>query len=92
MWWVVVVEVLEAVEDGVEGLDVGGQLVDAVELFRSFYTDRGSHYFLTPKAGGKVGRNQPTQVGRALAQLGIEHIAAYSPEARGRSERMFRTL
>ena len=61
-------------------------------LFCSLYTDRGSHYFYTPKAGEKVSRIQPTQVGRALAQLGIEHIAAYSPEARGRSERAFRTL
>lgn len=61
-------------------------------LFCSFYTDRGSHYFFTPKAGGKVDATVRTQVGRALAQLGIEHIAAYSPEARGRSERMFRTL
>src|SRR5580658_38814 len=58
----------------------------------SLYTDRGSHYFLTPKAGGPVDRRQPTQVGRALAQLGVEHIAAYSPQARGRSERAFRTL
>jgi transposase len=58
----------------------------------SLYTDRGSHYFLTPKAGGPVDREQPTQVGRALAQLGVEHIAAYSPQARGRSERAFRTL
>jgi len=58
----------------------------------SLYTDRGSHYFHTPEAGGKVDRDTPTQVGRALAQLSIEHIAAYSPEARGRSERMFRTL
>jgi len=58
----------------------------------SLYTDRGSHYFLTPKAGGPVDRKQPTQVGRALAQLGVEHIAAYSPQARGRSERAFRTL
>jgi transposase len=61
-------------------------------LFCSFYTDRGSHYFVTPAAGGKVDKDNPTQVGRALAQLGIEHIAAYSPEARGRSERMFATL
>jgi hypothetical protein len=58
----------------------------------SLYTDRGSHYFHTPEAGGKVDRGQPTQVGRALTQLSVEHIAAYSPEARGRSERMFRTL
>jgi hypothetical protein len=61
-------------------------------LFCGLYTDRGSHYFHTPKAGGKVDREHPTQVGRALAELGIEHIAAYSPQARGRSERLFRTL
>jgi transposase len=61
-------------------------------LFCEFYTDRGSHYFYTPVAGDKVSKTQLTQVGRALAQLGIKHIAAYSPEARGRSERMFRTL
>ena len=61
-------------------------------LFCSLYTDRGSHYFRTPEAGGRVSRTALTQVGRALAQLGIEHIAAYSPEARGRSERAFRTL
>jgi hypothetical protein len=42
----------------------------------SLYTDRGSHYFHTAEAGGKVGRSQPTQVGRALAHLGVEHIAA----------------
>jgi hypothetical protein len=58
----------------------------------SLYTDRGSHYFFTPKAGEAVDKARPTQVGRALARLGIEHIAAYSPEARGRSERMFGTL
>jgi transposase len=58
----------------------------------ALYTDRGSHYFQTPEAGGKVDKTTPTQVGRALAQLGVEHIAAYSPEARGRSERMFGTL
>lgn len=61
-------------------------------LFCELYTDRGSHYFHTPEAGGRVDRNRPTQVGRALAQLGIVHIPAYSPEARGRSERAFRTL
>jgi transposase len=58
----------------------------------SLYTDRGSHYFFTPKAGGPVDKTRPTQVGRALKQLGIEHIPAYSPEARGRSERLFGTL
>lgn len=61
-------------------------------LFCSFYTDRGSHYFYTPEVGGKVDKHRLTQVGRALKQLGITHIAAYSPEARGRSERMFGTL
>jgi transposase len=61
-------------------------------LFCSLYTDRGSHYFFTPEAAGKVAARPQTQVGRALAQLGIEHIAAYSPQARGRCERVFRTL
>ena len=50
------------------------------------------HYFHTPKAGGEIDRGHPTQVGRALEQLGVEHIAAYSPQARGRSERAFQTL
>jgi transposase InsO family protein len=61
-------------------------------LFSSFYTDRGSHYFTTPKAGAKVDKTQPTQVGRALKQLNIEHIASYSPQARGRIERLWDTL
>jgi len=58
----------------------------------SLYTDRGSHYFHTAEAGGKVDRSCLTQVGRALDHLDVEHIAAYSPQARGRSERMFETL
>ena len=61
-------------------------------LFCSLYTDRGSHYFFTPEAGGRVSRTVLTQFGRALKQLGIEHIAACSPQARGRSERVFSTL
>ena len=61
-------------------------------LFGSLYTDRGSHYWNTPDSGGKVDKKNLTQVGRALGQLGIMHIPAYSPEARGRSERMFGTL
>lgn len=60
-------------------------------LFCSFYSDRGSHYWHTPEAGGKVDKNNPTQFGRALTHLGITMIAAYSPEARGRSERAFST-
>src|SRR5258707_7773622 len=58
----------------------------------SLYTDRGSHYFHTATAGSAVDRAALTQVGRALAHLGVEHIAAYSPQARGRSERLFQTL
>ena len=70
---------------GVRGIRAKG-------LFCSLYADRASHYWNTPEAGGKVDKDTPTQVGRALAQLGIELIPAYSPEARGRSERMFGTL
>jgi hypothetical protein len=60
-------------------------------LFSSLYTDRGSHYWYTPEAGGKVSKTQLTQFGRAMSQLGILMIPAYSPEARGRSERAFQT-
>jgi len=82
-------------------------LVEVIErhgLLMELYTDRGSHYFHTPEAGGKVSKTQLTQVGRALKQLGNSlpsgrqkpdpwgHIPAYSPEARGRCERAFRTL
>ena len=68
------------------------EVISVNGLFCALYADRGSHYWHTSEAGGKVDRDNPTQVGRALAQLGIELIAAYSPEARGRSERMFGTL
>lgn len=68
------------------------EVFKAKGLPASLYTDRGSHYFVTPEAGGRVAKDQRTQVGRALHQLGVEHIAAYSPEARGRSERAFGTL
>jgi hypothetical protein len=68
-----------------------GQTIARHGLFCSLYTDRGAHYFTTPQAGGKVDKTNLTQVGRACKQLGIEHIAAYSPQARGRSERAFRT-
>jgi hypothetical protein len=61
-------------------------------LFGALYTDRGSHYFITPKGGGKVDKTQLTQVGRALSQLGITHIASYSPQGLGRMERVFGTL
>jgi hypothetical protein len=68
------------------------EVISAKGLFCALYADRAGHYWYTPEAGGKVDRDNPTQVGRALLQLGIELIPAYSPEARGRSERMFGTL
>jgi hypothetical protein len=68
------------------------EVVDRHGLFCSFHTDRGSHYFHTPEASGKVSRTLLTQVGQALSQRGIEHIAAYSPQACGRSERAFGML
>lgn len=68
------------------------EVIARLGLFSSLYTDRGSHYFYTPKAGEKVDKTRLTQVGRALAELGIEHIPSYSPEGRGRMERVFGTL
>jgi len=67
------------------------EVIDKRGLFSSFYSDRGSHYWHTPEAGGPVDKTNPTQFGRALGHLGIAMIAAYSPQARGRSERAFRT-
>ena len=67
------------------------EVIEKRGLFCSFYSDRGSHYWHTPAAGGKVDQSNLTQFGRALAHLGITMIAAYSPEARGRSERAFAT-
>jgi hypothetical protein len=61
-------------------------------LFGALYTDRGGHYFVTPKDARKVDKTQLTQVGRALSQLGITHIPSYSPQGRGRMERVFGTL
>lgn len=66
-------------------------VIEAQGLFSSFYSDRGSHYWTTPEADGKVDKENLTQFGRAMKQLGIDMIAAYSPEARGRSERAFGT-
>jgi hypothetical protein len=61
-------------------------------LFGALYTDRGGHYFLTRKGASKVDKKDLTQVGRALSQLGITHIPSYSPQGRGRMERVFGTL
>ena len=67
------------------------EVIEARGLFSAFYSDRGSHYWTTPEAGGKVDKVNLTQFGRAMKHLGIHMIAAYSPEARGRSERAFAT-
>jgi transposase len=67
------------------------EVIERQGLFCALYSDRGSHFWLTPKAGGKVDPHRLTQVGRALRELGIQMIPAYSPQARGRSERNFGT-
>jgi hypothetical protein len=67
------------------------QVVEGQGLFCSLYSDRASHFWTTPKAGEPVDRQALTQVGRAMRELGIQMIPAYSPQARGRSERSFRT-
>ncbi len=66
-------------------------VVEQEGVFCALYSDRASHFFVTPKAGEPVDRQALTQVGRALRELGIQLIPAYSPQARGRSERSFRT-
>jgi hypothetical protein len=67
------------------------QVIERKGLFCTLYSDRASHFWLTPKAGEPVDRQRLTQVGRALRDLGVQMIPAYSPQARGRSERNFRT-
>ena len=80
-------------EEGTMSSFVGlKETIAAHGLFCALYTDRGSHYFYTPEAGAPVDKTRLTQVGRALKQLGIEHIPSYSPEARGRMKRLFGTL
>ena len=102
-WWDLVVTMDDATGEVCSGFFVEEEgtwsslrgvreTVEAKGLFDSLYTDRGSHYWRTPKAGGKVDKGNPTQFGRAMAELGIEMIAGYSPQARGRSERLFGTL
>jgi transposase len=67
------------------------EVIERQGLFCALYSDRGSHFWLTPKVGGKVDAHRLTQVGRALRELGVQMIPAYSPQARGRSERSFGT-
>jgi transposase len=67
------------------------EVIERKGVFCALYSDRGSHFWLTPKVGGKVDYHRRTQVGRALHELGVQMIPAYSPQARGRSERNFGT-
>src|SRR5712672_1610054 len=67
------------------------EVIERKGLFCALYSDRGSHFWLTPKAGGKVDPHRVTQLGRALRDVGVQMIPAYSPQARGRSERSFGT-
>ncbi len=67
------------------------EVIERKGVFCALYSDRGSHFWLTPKVGGKVDYHRLTQVGRALHELGVQMIPAYSPQARGRSERNFST-
>ena len=67
------------------------EVIEGEGLFCTLYSDRASHFFVTPKAGEPVDKSRLTQVGRALKELGVQMIPAYSPQARGRSERSFGT-
>jgi hypothetical protein len=67
------------------------EVIERKGVFCALYSDRGSHFWLTPKAGGEIDPHRLTQVGRALRELGVQMIPAYSPQARGRSERNFGT-
>jgi len=67
------------------------EVIEREGLFCALYSDRASHFFVTPKTGEPVDKSRLTQVGRALKELGIQMIPAYSPQARGRSERSFGT-
>ena len=78
-------------EDTMSSLQGVREVIELLGLFSTFYSDRGSHYWPTPEAGGKVDQQNLTPFGQAMKHLGIEMIADCSPEARGRSERMFRT-
>jgi transposase len=79
-------------EEGTRSLMPAVQkVIEQQGVFCALYSDRASHFFVTPKAGGKVDQSQVTQFGRALQELGIKMIPAYSPQARGRMERSYRT-
>jgi len=79
-------------EDGLTCMKILKTTVKENGIFCSLYTDRASHFFLTRKAGENVSKDRLTQIGRALQELGIHPIPGYSPQARGRSERLNKTL
>ena len=83
----------QLVEEESTGTVMAGlrEVIELKGVFCSLYSDRASHFFVTPKAGEAVDKERLTQVGRALKELSITMIPAYSPQARGRSERGFGT-
>jgi transposase len=88
--WIYYAQLVEA--EGTQAVMTGiRSVVEQWGIFCALYSDRASHFFLTPKAGEPVDKQTLTQVGRALRELGIQLIPSYSPQARGRSERSFRT-
>ena len=78
-------------EDGHTCMEMIRNVVEKKGIFCSLYSDRASHFFFTKKAGEEVSKDNLTQIGRALAEIGTQHIPSYSPQARGRSERLNRT-
>ena len=79
-------------EDSLTCMKLLRNTVEKRGIFCSLYSDRASHFFITDKAGEKVSKTNLTQIGRALAELGIQHIPSYSAQARGRCERLNETL
>lgn len=84
--------ILTREEDAYSCMSMLKSCVEKKGIFCSLYTDRASHFFLTKKAGERVDKDTLTRVGRALSELSITHIPSYSPQARGRAERLFGTL
>ena len=79
-------------EDSHTCMELIRNVVEKKGIFCSLYSDRASHFFLTKKAGEEVSKDNLTQIGRALQEIGAQHIPSYSPQARGRSERLNQTL
>jgi len=79
-------------EDSLTCMRMLKTVVEKKGIFCSLYTDRARHFFVTKKAGEDVSKDNLSQIGRALQELGIHPIPGYSPQARGRSERLNKTL